>query len=396
MLSKDFYGKKGFIWWVGVVEDDYDPLLLGRIRPRIIGVHSDNTSLVPTESLPWAQVLKQPSAYDTLVCPKVGEWVVGFFQDGEYAQIPVVFGSFTAIESEQSKTIYETYTIKSGGENAVPRPNESAVGVKVTDVVTVGQPNTPKTARESIEGTIVSITNSIRSIKCDIRPEVDKELSYLKGQFNLILQKIRDGIRAILAVIGLYPDGITSYFTQFLKQIVAIIRKIVRAIDEITREVAKLQRLFILIQQFIEFVLSLPERLAKIFADCVAKFKRLVTNFFINILSPPELNFTTGIFDELIGAFKDLGNSFDRLVRTTAATLAMPERLLRSLTAPSNTTTSRSIQALGGTSGDELENITGTELERNMNGHVNAVNKAGTKLYNRRAVITDQAFGCTI
>ena len=31
-----------------------------------------------------------------------------------------------------------------------------------------------------------------------------------------------------------------------------------------------------------------------------------------------------------------------------------------------------------------------------MNGHVNAVNKAGTKLYNRRAVITDQAFGCTI
>ena len=396
MLSQDFYGKKGFVWWIGVVEDDYDPLLLGQVRVRIIGVHSDDTSLVPTESLPWAQVLKQPSAYDALVCPKVGEWVFGFFQDGEYAQIPVVIGTFTGIESEQSRTIYETYTVKSGGENAVPRPSTSAAGVTVTDVVKVGEPTTPKTARNSIEGTIVAVTNSIRSVKCDLRPEVDKAISYLKGQFNLILEKLREAIRAILAAIGLYPDGASSYLMQFVKQVAAIVRKIARALDEITREIAKLQRLFTLIQQFISYVTSLPERLAKVFADCVAKFQKLITGLFISILSPPELNFDTGIFDELTSAFKDLGNSFDRLISTTATTLAMPERMLRSVTAPSNTTTSQSIQALGGRSENEIGNMDETELQRNMNGHVNAVNKAGTKLYNRRAVVTDAAFGCTV
>ena len=32
--SKDFAGKNGFIWWVGVVEDRQDPLKLGRCRVR--------------------------------------------------------------------------------------------------------------------------------------------------------------------------------------------------------------------------------------------------------------------------------------------------------------------------------------------------------------------------
>jgi len=396
MLSQDFYGKKGFVWWIGVVEDDYDPLLLGRARVRIIGVHSDDTSLVPTENLPWAQTLKQPSAYDVLICPKVGEWVFGFFQDGEYAQIPVVIGTFTGIESEQSRTIYETYTVRSGGENAVPKPSTQALGATITDTVKVGEPTTPKTARNSIEGTIVAVTNSIRSGKCDLRPEVDKALSYLKGQFNLILEKLRETIRAVLGAIGLYPDGASSYLIQFLKQAAAIVRKIARMLDEITREISKLKYLFQLINNFLSYVASLPERLAKVFEDCVAKFQKLVTDFFISILSPPELNFNTGIFNELTSAFKDLGNSFDRLVSTTASTLAMPARMIKSLTAPSKTTTSQSIQALGGTSGDELGNMNETELQRNMNGHVNAVNKAGTKLYNRRAVMTDASFGCTV
>ena len=89
MLTKDFYGKNGFIWWVGQVEDDEDPLKLGSVRARIIGLHSENKSLVPTDSLPWAQLMLPATGSNTFTPPRIGDWVFGFFQDGEYAQIPL-------------------------------------------------------------------------------------------------------------------------------------------------------------------------------------------------------------------------------------------------------------------------------------------------------------------
>ena len=46
--NKDFAGKNGFIWWVGVVEKISDPLKLGRCKVRCVGWHTDNKSLLPT------------------------------------------------------------------------------------------------------------------------------------------------------------------------------------------------------------------------------------------------------------------------------------------------------------------------------------------------------------
>lgn len=41
----------------GVVEDVMDPLQLGRVRVRWVGIHTDNKALLPTASLPWSRVL---------------------------------------------------------------------------------------------------------------------------------------------------------------------------------------------------------------------------------------------------------------------------------------------------------------------------------------------------
>jgi hypothetical protein len=97
MIPNDFYGKKAFVWWTGVVEDVRDPLNLGSIRVRIIGLHSQDKSQVPTLSLPWAQVAKPTTGANTSSGPREGDWVFGFFQDGEQAQIPVVLGVFPGI-----------------------------------------------------------------------------------------------------------------------------------------------------------------------------------------------------------------------------------------------------------------------------------------------------------
>jgi len=94
--NKDFAGKNGFVWWVGVVEKINDPLKLGRCRVRCAGWHTDNKSLLPTDSLPWAQSSLPVNARDTYP-PREGDMVFGFFFDGENAQQPVMLGVLPGI-----------------------------------------------------------------------------------------------------------------------------------------------------------------------------------------------------------------------------------------------------------------------------------------------------------
>lgn len=42
--------------WMGVVEDVMDPLMQGRLRVRIAGVHTEDKTQVPTSALPWSRV----------------------------------------------------------------------------------------------------------------------------------------------------------------------------------------------------------------------------------------------------------------------------------------------------------------------------------------------------
>ena len=81
-----------FVWWMGVVEDRQDPLMIGRCRVRILGYHTDDKTEIPTEDLPWAYpampINTKPRG--TPVGPVEGTWVMGFFRDGENAQQPVM------------------------------------------------------------------------------------------------------------------------------------------------------------------------------------------------------------------------------------------------------------------------------------------------------------------
>ena len=39
--SVDFVGKDGFFWWVGEVEDNEDPMELGRVKCRVLGYYTN-------------------------------------------------------------------------------------------------------------------------------------------------------------------------------------------------------------------------------------------------------------------------------------------------------------------------------------------------------------------
>jgi hypothetical protein len=91
-MNTNFIGKNNFIWWVGVIENRVDPLALGRCQVRIFGWHNENSVLLPTSDLPWSQAMIPLNNSKHFSSPRLGEWVVGFFMDGEQAQIPVMMG----------------------------------------------------------------------------------------------------------------------------------------------------------------------------------------------------------------------------------------------------------------------------------------------------------------
>jgi len=85
------------IWWMGVVENRKDPLGLGRCQVRIFGDHSENKLHIPTEDLPWANVLETSDSFKP---PFEGDWVFGFYMDGNQKQFPSILGKFPGIPSE--------------------------------------------------------------------------------------------------------------------------------------------------------------------------------------------------------------------------------------------------------------------------------------------------------
>ena len=103
-MDNNFAGMNGFIWWVGVVENRYDPLKLGRLRVRIVGWHNEDKNELKSEHLPWADALTPLTHTNASLDVKEGDWVTGFFTDGTNAQKPVVFGQLNGIKSSEFNT----------------------------------------------------------------------------------------------------------------------------------------------------------------------------------------------------------------------------------------------------------------------------------------------------
>ena len=80
------------VWWEGVVEDNDDPLKIGRVRVRVLGWDTTDKSKVPTDQLPWAYPI-MPLNNDAIRAILPGTWVIGFFRDATSAQDRLVLGT---------------------------------------------------------------------------------------------------------------------------------------------------------------------------------------------------------------------------------------------------------------------------------------------------------------
>ena len=103
---KNFMGKDGFQWFVGVVEDRNDPKTLGRVRVRCLGYHTEDLVKLPTADLPWAHPMNPITSATVSGVGQSplgvveGTWVVGFFADGEAAQQPMIMGTLPGVPKD--------------------------------------------------------------------------------------------------------------------------------------------------------------------------------------------------------------------------------------------------------------------------------------------------------
>ena len=138
----NFVGKDGFFWWVGEVEDNEDPMELGRVRVRVLGYYTNvrggTTADLPTKNLPWATVLQHTSQPgndnqgESSGQLQPGAIVMGFFMDGDSAQMPIVIG---VLRVKKSADTQDGKVFAFTGENMEP-----GIGVNVV-TMNPGAPN---------------------------------------------------------------------------------------------------------------------------------------------------------------------------------------------------------------------------------------------------------------
>ena len=135
-LKSNFIGRDGFRWWIGQIPPTASAPEQAngegwgfRYKVRILGYHTDNVSELPDEDLPWAGVMMPTTAgsggggFSQSARINQGDIVVGFFLDGDDAQIPVIMGAFGKTQFTPSLEPSNPFVPFTGYTTNIKRPD---------------------------------------------------------------------------------------------------------------------------------------------------------------------------------------------------------------------------------------------------------------------------------
>jgi len=122
-----YYGDK-YKGFYGRVINVNDPLQLGRVQVRAVGIHSENLDELPNADLPWAMVLIPPTEGGVSGIGLNGglkpfSLVYGYFVDGDNAQEPLVLGSLPSYQRDPEMIFDEVDNINEIRNLPVPKPD---------------------------------------------------------------------------------------------------------------------------------------------------------------------------------------------------------------------------------------------------------------------------------
>ena len=314
--------------WVGIVEDRNDPLKL-RCRVRAIGVHPTSRAQVPTEALPWASISCPPSSMLSLMMPKEGDMVDGYFMQGN-PDFPVITGVIHGIRLEDQNNQL--------GFNDPRTKAQIAAAPKTGGTVVyeqIGAPSLPYTALENLtllKQTTIHRANQNRKHVCDVAGLMKRSAALARLKFSEIMDSIRTAIKAVLKALGLTPSGETSYWIEQAKKLARELKDIARKISEIADLVTVIVDFAKRVRAMIDFILGLPAKLYALLKQCLAELIASLTSGFTELFS---LSGKTD-FGEAIAVFNDIKKSAGEVYTAGLKIVAAPVAIVEALTTPAS------------------------------------------------------------
>lgn len=375
-------GHDNFVWWIGVVEDRNDELNLGRCRVRIFGAHTENLQEIPTNQLPWADPILPINAAHTFGTPLEGDWVFGFFMDGLSKQRPAMLGVFSGIPQQGEKegvgfSARAKFTNASSNVASIPVPvsvstspevrtqvssgSTETVGVVATGMAprVVGKPTTPANAYTA-NNTVVSIMNSNLVHSCDFKFLInlsDLNIGVIEDPITLIkksiaeannkaaaiiraaLAKLMDGFRLVLkgmtAALNLDPSGEIARAVSIARQVVRQLNYYSKQVAEYIGNIALVVALVQQLQQVVDWIKTLPDRILAMLQDCLTTFSNAIKTAGSQFALIPDQ-----VGASLTGVFERLQSSTEDTITTINASLAtanVPNTLINIVSTTSET-----------------------------------------------------------
>ena len=133
-------------FFFGCVESRNDELKLGRYKVRVVGIHTEDKSKLPTSDLPWATCL-QPTTSAAMSGigqnPGLvnGSWVMVVFTSDDF-QVPIILGSIAGIPGRPGQETSQDGINVPPPEEATPTEKKIGVaeGVYKPEVLSTGSP----------------------------------------------------------------------------------------------------------------------------------------------------------------------------------------------------------------------------------------------------------------
>lgn len=199
--------------FTGIVENRDDELKLGRAKVRIVGIHTPDKTLLPTDSLPWAMPLNSITSAsmngigNAPVGVVQGSTVLVVFAD-EDKQVPIMLGTLGGIPTNESvqveefiPTENESVAVSTGkiDPTIIVTPTESNIGVAALNKAMNEFNITSKYARASVLG--------ICQVESNFKP-VAENLNYSADGLLATFPSVFKNDRALAESIARNPERI--------------------------------------------------------------------------------------------------------------------------------------------------------------------------------------------
>ena len=331
-----------FLWWIGQIVDystwrdntnpgKYEdktsiPGWGRRYKVRIIGLHDQGETTIPSDQLPWAQVMYpvtagggQTAAMDSTKL-RQGNMVFGFFLDGQERQVPVIMGvlgnNSQTVLAQKNSTVADTVTdtqpgilAKSGYSEGTNPKSGTAREVPPDDDLSLEEPVEGTVSNESADGIQqTTAADSRRQAKCEekialMKPDPKEFISSSLKGIQTVIENLTNRIDTILQSLQSYADAITNNITDAQEAIQNIIQSASREISKFMKPIFdKIQEfaLKILNQGFNMIIAALPSSMRFQFKDMVQQLTELMLCMYNKM--------TGGLKDQIVGSLSDAIN----------------------------------------------------------------------------------------